>query len=377
MSNESDTRQAVTATPVRPAVAAARQRMNPQLPPPRPKITIKTGKVNGPRKFVIYGMEKVGKSTFLDSAPNAVVIATEPGYDELGTARIECSMWEEVIAGVQYLIDTNHGYETMGIDSLDWAEKLLEEFVCRRANKRKLSDFEWGGGYKEMLVQWRELLSLIETLQRKKKMNVVVIAHVVIKEQNNPMGENFDRYVIKLYDKATALFREWCSLIGFAAYETVTLKGQKKGAKAKGQATGARVLYTEHQASFDAGNRYRMPPKMPLDWNEVFNATKVVFDEKMVTNGAESAAKAENNLLRSKITKLLPNLPEEKRNSVSEWLNDTDLSTRDLQMCLNKMLVILSDMDSDDDYASAEPESTPEPVNDNQVPEPVNEGNPE
>jgi len=320
-------------------VNAARARMQPRPPAPLPKMTIKRGKVNGPRRFLIYGQEGVGKTTFVASAEKPVIIDAEIGSEEIGTDRLECDTWEEVLASIQLLIDDPHDYKTVGVDSLDKIEPWVEKYVVKMAGKKSISDFEWGGGHREIQNQWREFISRLETLQRKRGMHVVLIAHSTLKESHNPDGEDVSRYVIKLAEKTRQQFYEWVKLLGFASYEQVVTV--KKGKRAKAKSTGARILQTQHRASFDAKNRYRLPFKMPLDWNEVFNSTMVVFnDESPEEKGALYGQIAELNMkLRD----------AEKQAAVAEWLEDKNQSVANLTLTLNKLTVLISEQGDDED----------------------------
>ena len=69
--------------------------------------------------------------------------------------------WDELLAAIRALIDQEHAYRTLVIDTLNGAERLCHEHVCRR-------DFggRWGRdgftaymtGYEVALADWRELL---------------------------------------------------------------------------------------------------------------------------------------------------------------------------------------------------------------------------
>jgi hypothetical protein len=97
-------------------------------------------------------------------------------------------------------------------------------------------------------------------------MGVVLVAHSQIKGFKNPEGEDFDRYEMKLHQKAGGLFKEWADAVLFANYETVAMKDGRK--RVRGVDTGVRLVHTERRAAFDAKNRYGLPETLPLSWSD-------------------------------------------------------------------------------------------------------------
>jgi molybdate transport repressor ModE-like protein len=118
----------------------------------------------------------------------------------------------------------------------------------------------------EVEAAHRRFLAALEYLQRVQGMHVVLVGHSLIKAFRNPEGDDFDRYTLKLHDKAAALCREWCDGVYFAQFETFSVKDKTK--RVKGVSTGARLLFTQRTAAFDAKDRYGLPDRLALDWNE-------------------------------------------------------------------------------------------------------------
>ena len=83
---------------------------------------------------------------------------------------------------------------------------------------------------------------------------------------DSPDSEPYDRYQIKLQDRAAALLQEQADIVGFLDYRKSIRKADvgfnKKVARAEG--TGQRVLYLEERPAFLAKNRYGMPPAIDL-----------------------------------------------------------------------------------------------------------------
>jgi hypothetical protein len=199
------------------------------------------------------------------------------------------------------------------------------------------------------------LLAKLETLHRKKGMHIALIAHMEVKQIDNPMGVDFTKYQPKLRDKAYALFGEWSSIIGFACRDTVFYKsGDDDSTKGKAVGTGVRILRVDQSTGgYEAKNRYRMPDKIPLSWEVLYGYVEKHFKDR---NTPEAIA--ERARLTREIHSLLPSMEADKAAAITEWLKD-DPDADDLQITLNKMKVLVSD--SSDDVSDAGDETTEAP----------------
>lgn len=239
---------------------------------PKPSRMTLSNLVKGPQetpsRIVLYGVEGVGKSTFAANAPSPIFIGAEDGTSQLDVARFpQPETWSEILEAVRTLTNEGHDFRTLVLDTLDWAEPLCWDHVCQKGGKAAIEDFGYGKGYVAAIDEWRILLAALEALRRAKGMNVVLLAHSWIKKFQNPNGEDFDRYEMKLHAKAAGLIKEWSDAVLFAMYELVTAKDERTK-RTRGFDTGKRVLYTTHRAAWDAKNRYSLPEMLPLDWAE-------------------------------------------------------------------------------------------------------------
>lgn len=239
------------------------------------------GPVAKPLRLLLYGVDGIGKSTFAASSRAPVFIGTEDGTATLDVPRYpEPESWLDVMAALNDLATSEHSFETVVIDTLDWLEPLCWTHVCigkrNKAGKpiEAIEDFDYGKGYTAALDEWRVLLSKLERLRNERGMTTVLIAHAWIKSFKNPEGEDFDRFEVKLHAKAGGLIREWVDAVLFATHEqhTYETKGTKR---VKGISTGARILHTQRTAAFDAKNRHNLPEVLPLDWSELEEAILV------------------------------------------------------------------------------------------------------
>jgi hypothetical protein len=148
--------------------------------------------------------------------------------------------------------------------------------MCRRDDKGNIEAYGFGKGFEIALPEWRTFLRRLEDLQAAKPMHVILIGHARLATFKNPEGPDYDRWGFELHPKAAGVLKKWLDTVLFANFETFALKNEQDKkpalafAKGKAVSSGARHLYTERTAAFDAKNRFGLPPQMVLDWNEFY-----------------------------------------------------------------------------------------------------------
>jgi hypothetical protein len=231
------------------------------------KSISKTRRVRAP-KVVVVGTGKIGKTTFAAMAPNAIGILTEDGADAVDAQAFPlASSLAEVYAAIDTLINQEHEFQTLFIDSLDWLEPMVQDYVCKQNNWKNIEQPGFGKGYVAAAEEWRNLLSGLEVLRAAKSMGIILIAHDKIKRIEDPLTEGYDSHVLKLHDRAAALVSEWADVVGYAGYRIFTSKtdagfGNKE---TKATTTGERILHVEPHPAHCGGNRFGLS-NMPLDW---------------------------------------------------------------------------------------------------------------
>lgn len=269
---------------------------------------IKKGPSKLPARIMMIGVEGVGKSTAGAAMPNPIFVCGENGLvgDQFGDVNsFNPSSWAEVIEFVDELAKNANGFQSIVIDTLDWLEPLLYQHVVAKANKKdiqNIEDFGYGRGYVLAQSEARQLLARLDRLNRN-GFGVLILAHSQIKTFNNPNGENFDRYEPKVNLKIGGLFREWCDCVLFAEFDMYT---EKDGQRYKAFGGQNRIVHTTHSSAWDAKNRYGLPEIMPL-----YMPTILAAIEK---------GHPDDGSVLGELKALLPKLPEDKANAVTEWL---------------------------------------------------------
>ena len=229
---------------------------------------ITTGPLPGPVKAVLYGIEGIGKSTFASQFPGAVFIDTEGSTRRLDVARMPApTSWGMLLEEVEFVASGGlPSCRTLVIDTADWAERLAIEAVCARFKVAGIEDFGYGKGYTYAKEEFAKLLDGLDKVILSGR-NVLITAHALITSFDLPEGAgSYSRWAMKTSKQVAPLLREWCDLLLFANYKTVIEKSGS-GPSAKNKASGKqRVMYTTHDACWDAKNRFGLPDECPFDF---------------------------------------------------------------------------------------------------------------
>ena len=231
---------------------------------------VTTGKVKRNFLILLYGPEKVGKSTFGSELPDPLFVCGEDGTDQLDVSRIKPKNWLELKEVLRELRDADHDYKTVVLDTIDWLEQLQLRFLMKEHSASNVRAIGGGwGAYKGILKEeWHQFFDLLN--QVRKKVNICFLAHSQTKRFSDPLNScEYDRYELKMeYPEISMVFKEYVDAILFTNFET-TVKKDTQTKKVRAYGDNTRILYTEGTHAFDAGNRYGLPVEMNLSAGEM------------------------------------------------------------------------------------------------------------
>lgn len=210
--------------------------------------------------YLIYGRPKIGKTTFASKFPNALFIATEHGHKFVSVYRVNPTSWEDIKTLVGRLINEEHSYKTVVVDTADNLFIMCAKYICRGLGIDHQSDAEFGKAYDRIKL---ELMAFTNALTQH-GLGVVFISHTEDREINEKITKADDEghhvsYIEKvkktdstLSGTAKKVIHGLCDMI-FYCY---------------GDDEQKRWLRTKETTTIVAGDRSGMLPEvMPLDFD--------------------------------------------------------------------------------------------------------------
>ncbi len=144
-------------------------------------------------RHMIQGFPGAGKTTFANTWPNPIFLATEPGTHLMEAAEVEIRSWDDFIAVLDELEYTNHSYVTVVVDTVDNLYARCVEKVCAELGVDHVSDAPYKGW--DMLKQtWTKGIHRCASLRTKdgRKMCPLFVGHTKLE----PIRKRVDGRVV-------------------------------------------------------------------------------------------------------------------------------------------------------------------------------------
>jgi len=231
--------------------------------------SIQTGKDTKPPSILKYAVSGFGKTSFAAQSPNPIFLPTEDGIGDLEYSRFPLmKSYDDVKGAIKELIEQEHDYKTVVIDTVDNLEHLINKKVVDVYNaqgKKQIttaSEIPFGGGSVAAMEYWKEICAGLEFLRTNKSMMPILLAQCAVKKFESPDLEPYDRYQLAIADKASLYIRSWAQIVLFGNYKTRLRESDSGKNKALGD--GERVLYTQERPTHLAKNRFNLPYEIPF-----------------------------------------------------------------------------------------------------------------
>lgn len=258
---------------------------NPPAKRPSRMGAVSTGRLKEPLRVLVYGPEGVGKTTLAVTAPNSILVDADGGSGKLVTKRYTWSdepdghvprHYEDILAACQDFAENDWPYSTIVFDTADKIERLMMSFICRRESGKKsqlnkdgrpvenIEAFGYGKGWSLVLDEWIALCRRFDWIRLHRRKNVVIVGHVGLQTIRNPSGDDYDRFMPRIYKTAAAFLKEWSDIVAYYTFDDVAMKDEGD-ARARGISTGKRLIHLERTAAFDAKTRIPMPDEIEVD----------------------------------------------------------------------------------------------------------------
>lgn len=246
-------------------------------------------------KTVIYGQEGVGKSSLAANFPGAVFIDCEGSTSKMDVRRLpRPTSWEMLKQEMDFILQSHaeKGYQTVNIDTFDWAERFAIQDLCSKHQVTGIEGFGYGKGWEYEAEAIGQFLDSTERLIQA-GVNVTLLCHAITRKTSLPeIDAEFDHWELKLGNKTTnkiaPLLKEWSDMTLFLAFQTNVIATDDKGKKHKATSCN-RVMYTTKTAWWDAKNRFGLPDKLPLDYSSIAHLFTAPTPAQQLINKAQAA----------------------------------------------------------------------------------------
>ncbi|MBB4192755.1 ATP-binding protein [Rhizobium aethiopicum] len=263
---------------------------------------LKSSKRTTPPAIAIYGTPGVGKTSLASEFPDPLYLFVdgEETPDGIDLPSDQITSFGGLLDTFADLLETEHDFKTVIIDSVDKVEPMVWAATCARNgwdtidSNDKGSPTAFGKGYLAADVEWGEYHEAIGALTRA-GMYVVQILHSETKRHDDPLVDAYDRYRPKLQKRALELVVENCKALLFINRRTSVKQveaafGGKKTSKPEGMSGAERVIYTDERAGFYAKNRFNgAPAQIPFKPGQGFAELSKYLLTTATTTSADAA----------------------------------------------------------------------------------------
>ena len=242
--------------------------------------TISKGVVMKPVKGIIYGPHNIGKSSFCSGSPTPIFLDLERNIDHLPCHKQKLQDLNDVLQFTDFLIQGEHPFKTMVVDALEVFEQFTQKTVLKEHDKQSLIEIPFGGGFISAAEKALHFRDKLEILHEQRGMNILLIAHDGMRSINRPDIEGHERIETRLNKHFQAVFSDWVNFILYATPDIIITKERGKFndiTKKVKNPDNKRVLITEGTGGILAKNIYKLPSKLPLDWEHFIQQVKTFY----------------------------------------------------------------------------------------------------
>lgn len=98
-------------------------------------------------RILLYGVSKVGRSTFASQFPNALFLASDPGLSALNVYQQPIRSWLEFLTACGEIVNGNHQFKTIVLDKVDILYNQCCEHFYNKFEIVHESDLGFGKGW--------------------------------------------------------------------------------------------------------------------------------------------------------------------------------------------------------------------------------------
>ena len=226
---------------------------------------------------LLYGLPKVGKTSFAAQCPNNLIFCFEKGVNFLpGVYAADVPKWADFKALLKQLDkeDVKAKFHTVTIDTISIAWDLCSQYICSQNNVKALGDIPWGRGYALLKDEFSSALRQISMMGY----GMILITHAKTKVEKIDDDHSIEIISPNIPERAQDIVNALVDLIG---YIDVQWKETANGPVSE------RTLITRGTPTIVAGSRLKyLEPRIPFGYNELVNALGEAIEKQQQLDGA-------------------------------------------------------------------------------------------
>ena len=247
--------------------------------------------------ITICGDAGTGKTSLASTFPNPIVIRAEDGLmsipadkrpDAFPLLKSADELWPQLLA----LLQEDHNYKTLVVDSVSACEQLFIKDVMDRDGRAKSINQALGGygaGAAAVAAMHQRLRKGAGLLNERKNMAVVFISHADLEAVRPPDQDDYTRYSLRLMNKSLPPYVDDVDMVAFVRLVSA-LRGDD-GDRKKIVSNGDREVICHATAASVSKNRFGITE--PLDFSAGENPFAKFFELPASKASKASKAKAE------------------------------------------------------------------------------------
>ena len=162
---------------------------------------------------LIYGREKIGKTTFGSQFPEALFLFFEPGGKSLSVYGRDVYSWEEFKSYLT-LLRKDHKFKTVIIDTVDIAYKMCYAYICKRLGVDHPAEEGFAKAWNMIRDEFQEKMAILMKLNR----GVVLISHSTEKEIKKRYGDTEHRIITTMSKQAREVLEPMVDIWTYCEY---------------------------------------------------------------------------------------------------------------------------------------------------------------
>lgn len=140
--------------------------------------------------ILMYGEEKIGKTSLCSMFQDAVFLMCEPGGKALNLYKVDIFSWEDFISCTR-LLKQDKKFKNIVVDTVDVLYPMMQRFVGKREGFDDPADVGYGKGFRQLDLEFSKWMTYLLKLGK----GVIFTSHATEKEYETREGKTVDKTV--------------------------------------------------------------------------------------------------------------------------------------------------------------------------------------